>query len=360
MPEVVERLPGAAAGVGMIGGEPVQPLVRLAGIAVTFSTNRGLFRRGQVRALDGVDAHIGRGEALAVVGESGSGKTTLGRVSLRLADPSAGTVTFDGRDITREPQGSLAWFRQRAQIIFQDPFSSLNPSMRVRDLVEEPLVIDGVRNGAARWERVRAALEAVDLVPAGRFGARYPGQLSGGQRQRVGIARALVREPDYIVADEPVSMIDASSRIEILQLLRGLQAGRGVAFMSITHDLASARFFSDRIAVLYLGQVMEEGPTGAVIDRPLHPYTRALVAAVPEPDPANRFRRRAVVPAEVEGVSPGVGCPFFSRCPERIPGTCDRIRPLLASQGGGQRVACHLYPGSTPPAATITGVHAIP
>ena len=336
---------------GSAGADLDGPLVRLAGIGVTFATNRGLFRRGQVRALDGVDAEIRRGEALAIVGESGSGKTTLGRVSLRLVDPTAGTVAFDGRDISQLPAGSLSWFRQRAQIIFQDPFSSLNPSMRVRDLVEEPLVIDGMRHGSARWERVRNALEAVDLAPAVRFGARYPGQLSGGQRQRVGIARALVREPDYIVADEPVSMIDASSRIEILQLLRGLQSERRVAFMSITHDLASARYFSDRIAVMYLGQVMEEGPTATVIDRPLHPYTRALVAAVPEPDPANRFRRREVVPAEQSGLHHGVGCPFFSRCPERIPGTCDLIRPILADQGRGQRVACHLYPGATPPQA---------
>ncbi|HEV2108209.1 MAG TPA: ABC transporter ATP-binding protein [Thermomicrobiales bacterium] len=334
------------------------PFVVVDDVSVSFNTRKGIFRGEQVRALNGVSAAIARGETLALVGESGSGKTTLGRVSLRLIKPTAGRVLFDGRDITGVNDGDLGWFRQRAQIIFQDPFSSLNPYMRVGDLIEEPLLIDGEYGRSERAERVRRALEAVDLVPAGRFVSKYPGQMSGGQRQRVGIARALVRDPEYIVADEPVSMIDASSRIEVLNLLRSLQQDRGVAFLSITHDIASARYFADRIAVMYLGEVMEQGTAGEVIDAPLHPYTRALVAAIPEPDPANRFRRRQVVPGEQVGLTQTpIGCPFFSRCPERIPGTCDVVRPLLADQGSGHRVACHLYPGATRAAASMPPHH---
>lgn len=323
------------------------PLLRLESVAVSFTTRRGMFRSGEVRALAGVSLSLGERETVAVVGESGSGKTTLGRVSLRLVKASSGRVIFAGRDITDVPDGDLGWFRERAQIIFQDPFSSLNPYMRVSALIDEPLVIDGVGSRTERRERIARALEAVDLIPANRFAEKYPSQMSGGQRQRVGIARALVRDPDYIVADEPVSMIDASSRIEILDLLRGLQETRGVAFLYITHDIASARHFADRIAVMYLGLVVELGGSGQVIDRPLHPYTQALIAAIPEPDPANRFRRRAVVPGEqVSGGTPPVGCPFFSRCPERMPGICDRQRPPLEEIEPGHWVACHLYDGA--------------
>jgi oligopeptide/dipeptide ABC transporter ATP-binding protein len=183
--------------------------------------------------------------------------------------------------------------------------------------------------------------------------------MSGGQRQRVGIARALVRDPDYIVADEPVSMIDASSRIEILDLLNNLQVTRGVAFLYITHDIASARHFADRIAVMYLGTIVELGSAGQVIDNPLHPYTKALIAAIPEPDPANRFRRRAVVPGEqVSGGTPPVGCPFYSRCPDRTPGLCDVQRPALQEVEPGHFVACHLYDATAPtrPVGTATAL----
>ena len=270
------------------------PLVALDQVSVLFQTRKGLFRSGEVKAVTDVSVAVGRGETLGIVGESGSGKTTLGRVSLRLLRPTSGRVAFDGRDVTDLPDDELGWLRRRAQMVFQDPFSSLNPYMRVADLIEEPLIIDGVRSRAERLERVYRALEAVELVPATRVAGRYPTAMSGGQRQRVGIARALVRDPEYIVADEPVSMIDASSRIEILDLLRGLQETRGVSFLYITHDIASARHFADRIAVMYLGAVVELGSAAQVIDRPQHPYTRALIAAVPEPDPSNRFRRRAV------------------------------------------------------------------
>ncbi|MEZ4532769.1 MAG: ABC transporter ATP-binding protein [Thermomicrobiales bacterium] len=323
-------------------------MIRVEHASVVFETRKGIFKTGEVHALDDVSIQIGIAETLALVGESGSGKTTLGRLTLRLVEPRTGTVEFLGRDITHDAEQQLKWFRRRAQIVFQDPFSSLNPYMRVWDLIEEPLQIDGVKSASERRERANQALAAVDLVPASRFGSKYPNQMSGGQRQRVGIARALVRNPDYIVADEPVSMIDASSRIEILSLLANLQTARGVSFAYITHDIASARYFSDRIAVMYQGTIVETGPIGAVIDEPLHPYTIALIAAIPEPDPANRHRRREVVPGEPStSAEAPTHCPFFARCPRRMPGVCDAARPALTEIAPQHEVACFLYASRT-------------
>ncbi|CAN5704287.1 ABC transporter ATP-binding protein [soil metagenome] len=325
------------------------PLVEVREGAVVFQTRKGIFRSGSVHALNGVDLKIHRGETVALVGESGSGKTTLGRLTLRLVKPAAGSVWYDGRDISTLPDSELREFRQHAQIVFQDPFSSLNPYMTVNELIEEPLIIDGVKDSGERRSRVDATLESVDLIPANRFATKYPGQMSGGQRQRVGIARALVRNPDYIVTDEPVSMIDASSRIEILNLLDALQSERRMAFLFITHDIATARYFADRIAVMYAGFIVEEGPAGRIIDNPLHPYTQALIAAIPEPDPRNRFIRRAVVPGEPGDSSDTlVGCPFFSRCPVRIPGLCDIDRPELVEHETEHFVACHRFNAGTP------------
>ena len=337
---MVDLVVGPVQGTRPAGEAGSEPLVSLRNIEVVFQTRKGLFKSGQVRALNGVSLDIAKGETVAIVGESGSGKTTLGRVSLRLVDATAGSIVYKGRDITKTPEHDLLWFRQQGQIVFQDPFSSLNPYMRVRDLIEEPLIIDGAPGGE-RWPRIAGALEAVELVPVARFAEKYPTMMSGGQRQRVGIARALVRDPEYIVADEPVSMIDASSRIEILDLLRGLQENRGVSFLYITHDIASARHFADRIAVMYLGTIVELGSSGTVIDDPLHPYTQALIEAIPEPDPQNRFKRRAVVPGEPPAAgSHPVGCPFFSRCPIHIAGTCDLNRPILEERKPGHFVAC--------------------
>lgn len=329
---------------------PMPPMIEVRDATVVFETRKGVFKTGKVHALNGVSLSIGVGETVALVGESGSGKTTLGRLTLRLVEPHTGTVSFLGRDISHTSEHDLKWFRQRAQIVFQDPFSSLNPYMRVWDLVEEPLQIDGVKSASVRRERANEALTAVDLIPANRFGSKYPNQMSGGQRQRVGIARALVRNPDYIVADEPVSMIDASSRIEILSLLNNLQSSRGVSFAYITHDIASARYFSDRVAVMYQGTIVETGPIATVIDHPLHPYTVALIAAIPEPDPANRHRRRDVVPGEPSSSADApTYCPFFSRCPRRIPGTCDAARPALVEVEPAHAVACFLYASETVP-----------
>ena len=319
-------------------------LVELDDVAVDFHVRKGWFRSVAVHAVDGVSLRVGTGETVAVVGESGSGKTTLGRASLRLVRPVRGSVRFDGWDITDLDEGELKPFRRQAQAVFQDPYSSLNPYRTVRETVEEPLVVHAIGTKQERAERVHKALEDVQLRPAETFLGSYPHVLSGGQRQRVGIARALVLEPRYIVADEPVSMIDASSRAEILYLMRDLQRAYGIAFLYITHDIASARHFADRIAVMYLGSIVELGTPEAVVEDPLHPYTQALIDAVPEADPANRLRERPVVPGEVPSAAePPAGCPFHPRCPRFMAGRCELARPALREVKPGHYVACYLY-----------------
>ena len=316
-------------------------LLQLEGVSVHFAVRRMLFRSLPVRAVEEVSLSLDRGETLAVVGESGSGKTTLGRVSLRLAPLAAGRLIFDGADLSRVPESRLKGFRRRAQMVFQDPYSSVDPFMNVYQLLEEPLIIHGQGD---RVTRVHKALEDVRLTPTEEFVQKYPHMLSGGQRQRVGIARALILNPDYIVADEPVSMIDASSRVEILSLMWDLQQQYGMAFLYITHDIATARHFSHRIAVMYLGRIVEVGSPQDVVNEPLHPYTRALIAAVPEPDPTNRLHQREVVPGEPPSPAKAPpGCRFHPRCPHFMPGLCDVVTPPLQEERPGQRVACHLY-----------------
>ncbi|MBI4337854.1 MAG: ABC transporter ATP-binding protein [Chloroflexi bacterium] len=333
---------GAQENLGIASGNGA--LLRVEDLKVHFQVRKGLLSTDTVRAVDGVSLSVARGETVALVGESGSGKTTLGRATLRLVVPTGGRVLFDGVDITRVPEGRLKRFRQRAQAVFQDPYSSLSPFMTVFQCVEEPLRVHGVRSRAEVQERVGRALEQVRLTPAVELATKYPHTLSGGQRQRVGLARALVLEPEYIVADEPVSMIDASSRAEVLELLRELQEKRGISFLFITHDIASARHFSDRIAVMYLGRIVELGPPAPIVSGPLHPYTRALIAAVPEPDPANRFRMRQVVPGEPPSatrVPPG--CAFHPRCPQYMKGVCEAAVPQLREVEPGHWAACYLY-----------------
>ncbi len=320
------------------------PLASVEGLSVHFSARAGLFRTAVVRAVDGVSLSLRPAETLALVGESGSGKTTLGRALLRLVKPAAGAVRFDGEDIGTFDRGRLKELRRRAQAIFQDPYASISPFMDVREIVEEPLVVHGIRGQARRRELVLRALESVRLTPAGEIAAKHPHTLSGGQRQRVCIARAIVLGPALVVADEPVSMVDASNRAEILRLLRDLQAGTGIAFLYITHDIASARQVAERIAVMYLGTIVEEGPAGRVIDSPAHPYSRALLAAVPEPDPSNRARMRDVIPGEPPRADAvPAGCPFHPRCPRVMKGRCDVERPVQREIAPGHRVACFLY-----------------
>lgn len=321
-------------------------LVRLERLEVQFPVRRGLFKVEMVTAVAGVSLTVRRGETVAVVGESGSGKTTLGRASIGLLRPTAGRVFFHERDIAHFSAAQIRAYRRRVQAIFQDPYASIDPFMSVFQAVEEPLVIHRIGSPSERRRRVLMALEAVRLTPAEEVSARYPHLLSGGQRQRLGIARALVLQPEYIVADEPVSMIDASSRAEILNVLRELRQRFDIAFLYITHDIATARHFAQRLVVMYLGRVLEEGEATRVIDYPLHPYTRALIAAVPEPDPANRLRERPTLPGEPPNPAQAPsGCPFYPRCPQYMPGTCEVARPELLPVEPGHSVACYLYNG---------------
>ncbi len=319
----------------------MESLVRLEEVRVHFAVRKMLFRTATVAAVEDVSLQIMPGETLALVGESGSGKTTLGRAALRLLPVTGGRILFDGHDITHTPDSRLKWFRRRAQAIFQDPYSSIDPFMSVLQVLEEPMVIHGVDD---QKDRIESALRDVRLTPPEEYVPKYPHMLSGGQRQRVGIARALMLRPQFIVADEPVSMIDASSRAEILLLLRDLQQQYGMAFLYVTHDIATVRYFAHRLAVMYLGVVVEVGTPAEVIDQPLHPYTQALIAAVPAPDPANRLREREVVPGEPPSpANAPTGCRFHPRCPHAMPGLCDVVTPPLLDEQKEHSVACHLY-----------------
>ncbi|MEM2875744.1 MAG: ABC transporter ATP-binding protein [Candidatus Bathyarchaeia archaeon] len=316
--------------------------MELVDIKMHFHVRSGILKSVAVRAVDGVSLSLSRGETLALVGESGCGKTTLGKLSLRLLKPTSGRIFFDGIDITDREESELRWFRKMAQAIFQDPYSSINPFMKVYEIIEEPLIIHGVKRNDERRALIYRALEEVKLTPVEDVATKYPHLLSGGQRQKVGIARALILRPNYIVADEPVSMIDASSRAEILYLLRDLQQKYSITFMYITHDIATARHFSDRIAVMYLGRIVELGPSEEVIDEALHPYTTALIEAVPEPDPSNRFRERKVIPGEPPSpVRLPSGCRFHTRCPTATR-RCEVDEPPLLEAKSGHFVACHL------------------
>jgi peptide/nickel transport system ATP-binding protein len=319
-------------------------LLRVRDLAVHFQARTGLLRSTTVRAVDGVSLAIERGETVGLVGESGSGKTTLARAILRLVEPASGRIWFEEQEVTRLRGVRLRRLRRGAQMVSQDPYASISPYMDVREIVEEPLFVHGVGGAGRREELVRRALETVKLLPTDEIASKYPHNLSGGQRQRVSVARAIVLSPRLVVADEPVSMVDASNRAEILSLLRELQSTQGMAFLYITHDIASARYFSDRIAVLYLGSVAESGPTAEVLGNPKHPYTVALMASVPEPDPANRARLRKTIagePPRADAIPSG--CPFHPRCPSFIEGLCE-VRPAeMREVSPGHLVACHLY-----------------
>jgi peptide/nickel transport system ATP-binding protein len=320
------------------------PLLEVQGLRTWFSVKKGLFSRVRyVKAVDGVSFALEKGEVLAVIGESGSGKTTLGRTVLRLVKPTAGRVIFEGKDVTNTPESALRWFRFSTAMVFQDPFSSLNPYHTVQYILEEPLILRGVppKN---RTELVVKALEEVRLVPPEDFLKKYPHMLSGGQRQRVGIARALITRPKFIVADEPVSMLDVSIRAEILSLMRSLQTKYGITMMYITHDIATAKYLADKILVMYAGKMVEYGPFRDVIKEPLHPYTQALIEALPDPDPTNRFKLRKVPPGEPPSLlNPPAGCRFHPRCPYAIKGKCDKEEPKFIEAKKDHYTACWLY-----------------
>lgn len=321
-----------------------QPLVQLENVQIYFTVRSGFFGSQTVKAVDGVSLSLRAGEVVAVVGESGSGKTTLGRAVLGLVKPTGGTVRFAGMNLARLRDRERKAFRRRAQAIFQDPFASIDPYMTIYDSVAEPLVIHRIGDDSDRRARVYQALRDVRLTPPEEMGNRYPHMLSGGQRQRAGIARALVLRPELILADEPVSMVDASSRAELLYLLRDLRDRFQLTFLYITHDIATARHFAHRIVVMYLGRIVESGPAAAVVERPLHPYTQALIAAVPEPDAANRLRMRPVLAGEPPNPSRlPTGCAFHPRCPQWMQGKCELSTPQLVEAQPGHFVACYLY-----------------
>ena len=328
--------PDATTGIATLD----RPLLHVQGLVKRFPVGSGILRRGgQLHAVEGVDLRVARGEVLAVVGESGSGKSTLARCILRLIDPTAGRVMFDGEDVTAMKGRNLNGFRQRVQPIFQDPFSSLDPRWTVGRSVREALDAHAIGTRAERDARVADLLDRVGLSP--ELANRRPHELSGGQRQRVGIAAALAPSPALIVADEPVSALDVSVQAQVLNLLAELQRDLQLAILFVAHDLAVVEHISHRVAVMYLGRIVETGTTEAVFGDPQHPYTQALLAAIPLPDPSQRLR-----PPELHGeipspISPPSGCRFHTRCPVAI-ARCEREDPEMTDFGNGHLAACHI------------------
>ena len=317
------------------------PLLEVRGLAKTFPVRAGALQRvvGQVRAVDGVDFEVRAGETLGLVGESGCGKTTVGRLILRLIEPTAGSVFFEGVDITKLSGSQLKSYRRRAQIVFQDPFASLDPRSPIGEAVGEGLRIHGIGSAKEREEKVAKTLSMVGLRP--ESARRYPHEFSGGQRQRVGIARALILDPSLIVLDEPVSALDVSIQAQVLNLLSELQKELGLSYLFIAHNLGVVEHLCDRIAVMYLGKIVESAPAAELFKEPSHPYTRALLSAVPEPDRRER-RDRIILEGDVPSpLNPPTGCSFHPRCRE-IATACSATTPSLISldQAGTRRVSC--------------------
>jgi len=320
-------------------------LLRVRGLKKHFPIIGGLLKRqiGTVYAVDGVDFDVNAGETFALVGESGCGKTTLGRSILRLTEPTAGTITFAGRDITNISHDELRPLRRKMQIIFQDPFGSLNPRMPVSDIIGEGLFAQGMKDRKARDKKVEDSLELVGLRR--EYSRRYPHEFSGGQRQRIGIARALALGPDIVVCDEPVSALDVSIQSQVLNLLLDLRRDLNLTYIFISHNLSVVQYFSDRVGVMYLGKIAEIGSVEQLYKDPRHPYTVALLSAIPDPNPRHR-KKRLVLKGDVPSpAAPPSGCRFHTRCwlREKLgnPERCSTEEPQLRDFGGGHQTACH-------------------
>ncbi len=328
-----------ATGVG-------ETLLEVNDLVMHFPLTRGIILQrkvGAVQAVDGVSFSVKKGETLGLVGESGCGKSTTGRAILQLYKPTSGEVNFLGKDLTKLDAGEMRKMRRHLQMIFQDPYASLNPRMTVGSIISEPMQIHNLVDRRHRNQRVQELLETVGLNPY--FANRYPHEFSGGQRQRIGVARALAANPAFIVADEPVSALDVSIQAQIVNLLEDLQEQFNLTYLFIAHDLSVVKHISDRVAVMYLGKIVELASRDTIYEEPLHPYTKALLSAVPIPDPViEKKRERIILAGDVPSpINPPSGCHFHTRCQYAIKGTCDVVEPPFEDKGNNHFVACHLY-----------------
>ncbi|MBE2185041.1 MAG: dipeptide ABC transporter ATP-binding protein [Anaerolineae bacterium] len=336
----------AAAQAASVTSNNHEVILSVKDLKKHFPINSGVIIQrqvGAVKAVDGVSFDVMKGETLGLVGESGCGKSTTGRTVLQLYKPTSGSVAFEGQELTTMKPGDLRHMRRKMQMIFQDPFASLNPRMSVGNIVSEPLKIHNIiQNKVELQEYVEALLQRVGLNPY--YVNRYPHEFSGGQRQRIGIARALALKPTFIVADEPISALDVSIQAQVVNLLEDLQQEFNLTYLFIAHDLSMVRHICDRVAVMYLGKIVEIGPTDAVYDNPLHPYTQALLSAVPVPDPMiEKMRQRVILKGDVPSPAhPPIGCNFNTRCPVAVPGICfQEPDPPLIEIEPGHWAACH-------------------
>ena len=321
------------------------PLLSVQKLRVWFELRRwGFSHAGYVRAVDGISFDLAQGEAIAIVGESGCGKSSLMKTILGLNPAREGQVLFDNVDICQLGKKDLRWYRTKVGYVQQDPFGALPPFMTVQEILEEPLIIAGIQSREERLQRIHKALEEVKINPAAEFLPKYPHMLSGGQQQRIVIARAMIREPKFLVADEPVSMLDASVRVEILKLLRGLQDTHNLSVIYITHDLSTVSYFSERIFVMYAGQIVEKAAVAGLLHDPLHPYTQALLTATSDPDADNALTYKEIPTGEPPSlVNPPQGCRFHPRCPLVMQGKCDMVEPPEFEPHPGHFVTCWLY-----------------